>query len=151
MKVTDRSPLQPTPRTVPISSPGTRRGRRAIARHHLAAARDTTHALGYRTLSSNIAADVTNGRLTRTGDFLDRVGGGDLPDGQKSWFGRHVAKAFRTAHDGADAIKVWAQHRTTGHWVHVHVYNPADPALYTALGSYKATRHLTAADISECA
>ncbi|MEV8477890.1 hypothetical protein [Streptomyces sp. NPDC051173] len=151
MKVTDRSPLQPTPRTVPVSTPGARRGRRAIARHHLAAARTATRALGYRTLSGNIAADVTNGRLTRTGDFLDRIGGSDLPDGQKSWFGRHVAKAFRTAHDGADAIRVWAQHRTTSHWVHVHVYNPTDPALYTALQTYKATRHLAAADFTECA
>ncbi|MFJ3950252.1 hypothetical protein ACIPXV_09305 [Streptomyces libani] len=48
---------------------------------------------------------------------------------------------------GADAIRVWAQHRTTSRWIHQHVYAPADPALYAGLGSYKATRSLAATDL----
>ncbi|MGW3821820.1 hypothetical protein ACWEAF_05795 [Streptomyces sp. NPDC005071] len=123
---------------------------RLIRRLH-AAARATTKALGYRVLSGQIAADVENGQLIRTGDLLDRLGADELKDGQRSWFGRHVAKAYRAAHLGADAVRVWAQHRTTGHWIHVHVYAPVDPALYTALGTYKATRHLVASDFTEAA
>jgi hypothetical protein len=122
---------------------------RLIRRIHTEA-RTTTKALGYRVLSGQIAADVETGRLIRTGDLLDRLGA-DLPDGQRSWFGRHTAKAYRAAHLGADAIKVWAQHRTTGRWIHVHVYQPTDPALYTALQTYKATRHLVASNYTEAA
>lgn len=110
----------------------------------------TAKALGYRTLSGVIAAHVEAGRLIRTGDFLDRVGGSDLKDGQKSWYGRHVAKAYRAQHAG-DAVKVWTQHRTTGKWIHVHVYGPIDPALYTGLRSYKGTQHLMASTYAEAA
>ncbi|MEU7416720.1 hypothetical protein [Streptomyces antibioticus] len=116
----------------------------------LRAAATTTKALGYRTLSGTIATHVEAGRLIRTGDFLDRVGGSDLPDGQQSWFGRHVAKAYRKAH-GGDAVRVWAQHRTTGKWIHVLVYGPIDPALYAGLRTYKATRHLLPALFTEAA
>ena len=122
---------------------------RLIRRIHTAA-RTTTKALGYRVLSGQIAADVETGRLIRTGDLLQRLGA-DLPDGQASWYGRHTAKAYRAANLGADAIKVWAQHRTTGRWIHVHVYSPTDPALYAALQTYKATRHLVASDFTEAA
>jgi hypothetical protein len=110
----------------------------------------TPKALGYRTLSGVIAAHVDAGRLIRTGDFLDRIGGGDLKDGQKSWFGRHVAKAYRAAH-GGDAVRVWTQHRTTGKWIHVHVYGPIDEALYAGLRSYKGTSHLLAGTYTEAA
>ncbi|MFI9200188.1 hypothetical protein [Streptomyces sp. NPDC053048] len=111
-------------------------------RRTITAALRATKALGYRTLSGLVAHFVDTGRLLRTGDILDRLGA-DLPDGQRSWYGRHVAKAYRTAHLGAEPLMVWAQHRTTGKWIHVHVYAPADPALYTALRTYKATRHFT--------
>lgn len=114
------------------------------------AARTITKALYYRTLSGRIAALVDQGKLIRTGDFLDRIGGNDLKDGQKSWFGRHVAKAYRATH-GGDTIRVWTQHRTTGRWIHVYVYGPIDDALYTALQSYKATRHLLSALYTEAA
>jgi hypothetical protein len=110
-------------------------------RNGLRASAATTKALGYRTLSGVIGALVETGQLIRTGDFLDRTGGSDLPDGKKSWFGRHVAKAYRAA-TGRDALKVWARHRTTGKWIHVHVYGPIDEALYAGLRSYKGTRHL---------
>ncbi|MFE5871635.1 hypothetical protein ACFQ6V_23725 [Streptomyces roseifaciens] len=120
-------------------------------RRTIAAARTATKALGYRALSGQIAHLVDTGALIRTGDLLDRLGADNLKDGQKSWYGRHVAKAYRATHLGADAIKVWAQHRTTGKWIHVHVYAPTDPALYTALQTYKATCHLVAADFAECA
>lgn len=119
-------------------------------RNTLRTATATTKALGYRTLSGLIAAHVENGRLVRTGDFLTRVGGSDLKDGAKSWFGRHVAKAYRQAH-GGDAVRVWTQHRTTGKWIHVFVYGPIDPALYAGLRTYKATRHLLANLFTEAA
>jgi hypothetical protein len=110
-------------------------------RNTLHTATKTSSALAYRTLSGLVAAAVEAGRLIRTGDFLQRVGGGDLPDGQQSWFGRHVAKAYRAV-TGGEPLKVWAQHRTTGKWIHVNVFHPIDDALYTALTTYKATRNL---------
>lgn len=110
-------------------------------RNTLRTAARTAKALAYRTLSGIIATLVDTGRLVRTGDFLQRIGGGDLPDGQQAWYGRHVAKAYRAAH-GTEPLKVWAQHRTTGRWIHVNVFNPIDPALYAGLRTYKATRHL---------
>lgn len=119
-------------------------------RNTLRTAATTTRALGYRTLSGIIAALVETGRLIRTGDFLDRVGGGDLKDGQKAWFGRHVAKAYRAQH-GGDAVKVWTQHRTTGKWIHVYAYGVVDEALYEGLFSYKGTQHLLASDYTEAA
>lgn len=102
--------------------------------------------LGYRTLSGLIAAAVEAGRLIRTGDFLQRIGGSDLPDGKQAWFGRHCAKAYRATH-GREPLRVWAQHRTTGKYVHVMVYGPIDDALYTGLHSYKATRHLLTTEV----
>ncbi len=120
-------------------------------RNTLRTAATTNRALGYRTLSGIVAAHVEAGRLVRTGDFLDRIGGGDLKDGVKSWFGRHVATAYRKAHGGASAVKVWTQHRTTGRWIHVYAYGPIDDALYTGLFSYKGTQHLLAAEFAEAA
>lgn len=81
--------------------------------------------------------------LIRTGDMLDRLGI-DLPDGQASWYGRHVAKAYRAA-NGEDAPRAWVRHRTTGRRIRVFVYAPADPALLAGLRSYKATRSLVSA------
>lgn len=119
-------------------------------RNTLRTAATTTRALGYRTLSGIIAAHVEAGRLVRTGDFLDRVGGGDLKDGVKAWFGRHVAKAYRAQH-GGDTVRVWTQHRTTGKWIHVYAYGVIDEALYEGLFAYKGTRHLLAASYAEAA
>jgi hypothetical protein len=119
-------------------------------RNTLRTAARTSLALAYRTRSGLIAAAVEQGRLIRTGDFLARIGGADLPDGQQSWFGRHAAKAYRAA-TGSEPLKVWAQHRTTGRYVHVNVYGPIDDALYTALDTYKATRHLLPALYAEAA
>ncbi|MEU8756230.1 hypothetical protein AB0C88_37660 [Streptomyces chartreusis] len=119
-------------------------------RNSLRAAVATSKALGYRTLSGIIAVLVDTARLIRTGDFLDRIGGNDLPDGQKSWFGRHVAKAYRAQH-GGDSVKVWTQHRTTGKWIHVYVYGSIDPALYAGLRTYKGTQHLMTALFTEAA
>jgi hypothetical protein len=119
-------------------------------RNTLRTAVRTTKALGYRTLSGHIAAAVEQGRLVRTGDFLERVGGGDLKDGVKSWFGRHVAKAYRAA-NGGDTVRVWTQHRTTGKWIHVYAYGVVDDALYEGLFAYKGTQHLLAANFTEAA
>jgi hypothetical protein len=119
-------------------------------RNTLRTATRTAKALGYRTLSGHIAAAVEAGRLIKTGDFLERIGGGDLKDGVKSWFGRHAKKAFKAQH-GGDPVRVWAQHRTTGKWIHVFVYGAIDPALYAGLRSYKATQHLLADMYARCA
>jgi hypothetical protein len=119
-------------------------------RNDLYAAAATHKALGYRTLRGIIAAHVEAGRLIKTGDFLERIGGGELKDGVKSWFGRHVAKAYRAA-NGGEPLKVWAQHRTTGRWIHVNVFNAIDEALYEGLFSYKGTQHLLASNYSEAA
>jgi hypothetical protein len=119
-------------------------------RNTLRTAVKTTKALAYRTLSGLIAAAVEAGRLIRTGDFLARIGGSHLPDGQQSWYGRHVAKAYRAA-TGGEPLRVWAQHRTSGRWIHVNVFHPIDDALYTALHTYKATRNLLASNLTEAA
>ena len=119
-------------------------------RNTLRTAARTTKALGYRALSGIIASHVATGRLIRTGDFLARVGGGDLPDGKQSWFGRHVKKAYRAQH-GREPLKVWAQHRTTGRWIHVNVFGAIDEALYAGLWSYKGTQHLLRGTYSEAA
>lgn len=119
-------------------------------RNTLRTAAATCKAVTYRTLSGPIAALVATGRLIRTGDFLNRIGGGDLPDGQQSWFGRHVKKAH-IATTGTEPLRVWAQHRTTGKWIHVHVYGPIDEALYAGLRTYKGTRHLLSGTYARCA
>lgn len=106
--------------------------------------------LRYTALSGEVAALVAAGRLVRTGDVLDRLGAGDLKDGYKSHYGKHVVKAFRAA-TGGEPLKVWAQHRTTGRFVHVNVYTPADPALFAGLASYGRTRHLVQAQFAEAA
>jgi hypothetical protein len=119
-------------------------------RNTLRTAATTSKALGYRTLSGLIAAAVETGRLITVGTFLDRVGGTDLPDGKRSWFGRH-AKAAHIAATGTAPVRVWAQHRTTGRWNHVCAYGPIDNALYEALTTYKGTRHLLASNFAEAA
>ncbi|MEH0627770.1 hypothetical protein [Streptomyces stelliscabiei] len=126
------------------------RTRRNTLRNTLRSALHTSRALGYRTLSGLVAAAVEAGRLIRTGDFLQRIGGGNLPDGQQSWYGRHVAKAYRAA-TGSEPLRVWAQHRTTGRWIHVNVFHPIDDALYEAAASYKGTQHLLADTYARCA
>jgi hypothetical protein len=112
-----------------------------IRRRTQAAARSVCPALQYRAISGHIVQLLETGRLVRTGDVLDRLGAGDLRDGYQSWYGRHVAKAYRAA-TGAEPIRCWVRHRTTGRWVHVAVYNPFDLALYIGLASYKQTQHL---------
>lgn len=125
--------------------------RHRTVRQAIAAALDIAKAVAYRTLNGIVGVWVDQGRLIRTGDLLDRLGADDLKDGQRSWYGKHCVKAYRAANQGAEPIKVWSQHRTSGRWIHVNVFNPLDPALYAALQTYKATRHLAAADYARCA
>lgn len=139
-----------SPKMAPQGAGGLRRAATRTRRNTLRTAATTSRALGYRALSGIIAAHVEAGRLVRTGDFLDRIGGGDLKDGVQSWFGRHAKKAYIAA-NGAAPLKVWARHRTTGKFIHVHVYNPIDPALYEATASYKGTQHLLADTYARCA
>ncbi|MDX3247190.1 hypothetical protein [Streptomyces sp. ME18-1-4] len=119
-------------------------------RNTLRTAVRASRALGYRTLSGLVAAAVEAGKLILITDFLNRIGGTDLPDGKVSWLGRHCAKAYRETH-GSSPIRVWAQHRTTGKWNHVYAYGPIDDALYAGLRSYKGTRHLLASSYTEAA
>ncbi|MFJ8929256.1 hypothetical protein ACIRLA_22025 [Streptomyces sp. NPDC102364] len=106
-----------------------------------AAAQSVTKALAYRARSGAVAALVETGQMVRTGDILGRLGAEDLKDGYQAWYGRHVKKAHVAA-NGVEPVRVWAQHRTTGKWIHVHVYSPFDIALYVGLASYKQTQHL---------
>lgn len=126
-----------------------------LRRRTQTAARTAVKALYYRAISGDIAALVDNGRLVRTGDILERLGAADLKDGYKSHYGKHVAKAYRAARE-TEPVRVWAQHRTTGKWVHVFVYSPFEIALYIGLVTYKRTAHLARpaffqAAYSECA
>lgn len=125
------------------------RYRKTTARR-IGAARNVGRPLAYWALSGIIAAHVATGRLITVGTFLDRIGGADLLDGKRSWFGRHV-KTAHIAATGTEPLKVWAQHRTTGRWIHVHVYGPIDEALYAGLRTYKGTRHLLASSYQEAA
>lgn len=111
-----------------------------LRRVHTAAQR-VTKALAYRARSGQIAALVESGALVRTGDILQRLGAGNLRDGYQSWYGRHVKKAHIAA-TGSEPVRCWVQHRTTGRWIHVHVYSPFDLALYVGLATYKQTKHL---------
>jgi len=113
---------------------------RHIARTHRAA-RHMVKALRYRCLSGDIAVAVDTGTLIRTGDLLERLGADDLKDGFKSWYGRHVKKAYIAA-NGRPPVMVWAQHRTTGKWIHVAAYSPFDLSLYIGLATYKQTAFL---------
>lgn len=123
----------------------------AKLRHrNTAQARTAGRHIQYATLNGRLQAQLTRGAIIRTGDILTALGL-TLPDGQQSWYGRHTAKAYRTAR-GTDPRRAWVQHRTTGRWIAVYVYSPTDPALTTALYSYKATREaLAAADYTEAA
>ncbi|MFF4791855.1 hypothetical protein ACFY2M_19300 [Streptomyces sp. NPDC001276] len=112
-----------------------------LRRRTQTAARTTVKALFCRALSGQIAADVAAGSLLRTGDVLDRLGASDLKDGYQSWYGKHVKKAHVAA-NGTEPVRCWVQHRTSGKWIHVHVYNPFDIALYIGLATYKRTAHL---------
>src|SRR5256885_2264743 len=105
-----------------------------LRRRTQAAARTAPKALRYRAISGDIAVLVDAGQLVRTGDILARLGASDLKDGYQSWYGRHVKKAHIAA-TGTDPVRVWAQHRTTGKWIHVHVYSPFDIALYVGLAT----------------
>jgi hypothetical protein len=118
-----------------------------LRRRTKAAARTAPKALRYLVINGRLAVLIADGRLVRTGDFLARIGGSDLPDGKQSWFGRHVAKAYRTA-TGRDPLRVWAQHRTTGKWIEVNVYGAIEDALYAGLFAYKGTRHLLTTEVA---
>ncbi|WP_224274036.1 hypothetical protein [Streptomyces sp. LS1784] len=101
------------------------------------------------TLNGRYQAALDRGQIIRTGDHLTRLGI-QLPDGQQSWYGRHVAKAHRAV-TGHDAHRAWVQHRTTNRWIAVYVYAPDAPALTAGLWSYKATRPYAAALFTEAA
>lgn len=112
-----------------------------LRRRTKAAARTAPKALRYRTISGDIAVLVDAGQLVLTGDILERLGASELKDGYKSWYGRHVKKAFIAARE-QQPVMVWTRHRTTGKWIHVCAYSPFDMALYIGLVSYKQTKHL---------
>lgn len=51
-------------------------------------------------------------------------------------------RSGQIAANGQPPVMVWAQHRTTGRWIHVAAYSPYDIALYIGLATYKQTKHL---------
>ncbi len=118
-------------------------------RRTIAAARTANTHTQYAALNGWLQAALNRSQIIRTGDMLTRLGI-TLPDGQQSWYGRHVKTAHRNA-TGTNPIRVWAQHRTSGRWIQVHAYTPDNPALTAALWSYKATRPYAAELFSEVA
>jgi hypothetical protein len=124
--------------------------RTRIRRLAIRAALSTSKAVGYRCLSGVIALLVDAGQLIRTGDLLDRLGADDLKDGYKSWYGRHVKKAFIAA-NGHPPVMVWAKQRTTGKWIHVAAYSPFDLSLYIGLATYKQTAFLAQPEFFQAA
>ncbi|MYS72087.1 hypothetical protein GTY88_16905 [Streptomyces sp. SID5926] len=120
-----------------------------IRRTHAAAQR-VTKALAYRARSGAVIVAVEAGHLVRTGDILERLGAADLKDGYQSWYGRHVKKAHIAA-TGSEPARCWVRHRTTGKWIHVHVYRPFDMALYIGLVTYKQTKHLAQPNLFQAA
>lgn len=77
-----------------------------IRRIHTAA-RTTSKALAYRARSGKVAGDVENGRLIRISNYLTALGlDEEFIACYGSPFGRHAAKAHRTAGRG-EPLRVW--------------------------------------------
>ena len=120
--------------------------RKSPIRHRCtAAARRVGRPLAFAALNGRHQAQLHRGELVRTSSYLLALGI-VLKDGQVAWYGKHVAKAYRTA-NGAEPLRLWHQHGN-GRWIRVFVYPAADAALITALGSYKATAQALAARAS---
>ena len=107
-----------------------------IRHRHIAAAVRVGRPLAFAALNGRFQAQLHRGELVRTSTYLLALGI-VLKDGQVAWYGKHVAKAYR-ANRHAEPLRLWHQH-SNGRWFRVFVYAPGDPALITALGSYKAT------------
>jgi hypothetical protein len=82
------------------------------------------------------------GQLVTVNTILDGYGvEPEFKDGYHSWAGRHIATAYRLTNH-RNPLKAWVRHRTTGRWIHAHVYVPGDPAIESGLRSYSRTAHL---------
>lgn len=104
-------------------------------RQTIRAARTTSKALAYRTLSGIVAVDLEAGRVIQCSEFLRRLGiDEDTIRSLRSWFGRYAAKAWRKT-TRSEPRKVWTL--IDGRWTHVAVYRPNSFALPAAVASYK--------------
>lgn len=100
----------------------------------------------FRLLNGAMQERLDNGALTTADAWLDNHGvPADFRDGYRSWYGRHVVKAYRAAHHGREPRRAWVQHRTTGYWVPVFAYPSNAPALTVGARSYTRTAHLVTA------
>lgn len=82
------------------------------------------------------------GQLVTVNTILDGLGvEPEFKDGYRSWAGRHIATAYRL-NTGLNPMKAWVRHRTTGRYIHAHVYVPGDAAIGQGLRSYTRTAHL---------
>lgn len=96
---------------------------------------------------------LDQGDLITVNTVLDRLGvGDDFKDGYRSWAGRHIAQAYRVANQ-RQPLKAWVQHRTSGRWIFVYCYTPADESITAGLRTYPRTSHLVpvSASYSEAA
>lgn len=82
------------------------------------------------------------GQLVTVNGVLDQLGvEPEFKDGYRSWAGRHIASCYRL-NNQRNPLKAWVRHRTTGRWIHAHVYVPGDVAIEQGLRSYNRTAHL---------
>jgi hypothetical protein len=102
----------------------------------------------YRLLNGQAIQQLLDlGQLVTVNTILDSYGvGEDFKDGYRSWAGRHIASCYRLIND-RNPIKAWVRHRTTGRWIHAHVYVPGDTAIEQGLRSYNRTAHLVPARV----
>lgn len=100
----------------------------------------------FRLLNGHLQERLESGALVTADTWLDNHGvPADFRDGYRSWYGRHVARAYRAAHHGDEPRRAWVQHRTTDYWVPVFVYPSTAPALLAGARSYPRTAHLASA------
>jgi len=105
-------------------------------RRSIAAALAVSAHLKYATLSGQVLADLTAGRVIRVSTHLERLGAdAEWIRRYGSPFGRHVARHYR-ARTGREPLRCWVRNEQ-GRFIHVFVYSPADFCLAAAITSYK--------------
>lgn len=111
--------------------------RKLIARTAAAirAAVQIGRAARYATLNGPLQQQLNEGRLIQASTYLRTLGVEDAGiTSFRSWYGRKVKAAYRESHGMRAPQTAWAQ--IDGHWMHVCVYSPSDPALRAGVEAY---------------
>lgn len=89
----------------------------------------------YATLNGPLQQQLNEGRLIQASTYLRTLGVEDAGICSfRSWYGRKVKAAYLDRHDGLNPQMAWVQ--IDGHWMHVCVYAPSDPALRAGVTAY---------------